>query len=115
MPNFNTSGQRQYSRVSSTPAKVFVGQRKEPRFEHCCKKIFDLFNLNPLGPGIGWQQTNDLEGKTVRTIWKCWIARLVAARQARPEQIPWISAYTYLEPATRSLAGWFFTHRDQPG
>jgi hypothetical protein len=50
----------------STPGKVFVGQRKEP-FYIAVGKIFDLFNLNPLGPEVGGNN-NDLEGKNVSTI-----------------------------------------------
>ena len=47
-------------------ARVFVGQRKEP-FYIAVGKIFDLFNLNPLGPEIGGNK-NDLEGKNVSSI-----------------------------------------------
>ena len=50
----------------STPGRVFVGQRKEP-FYIAVGKIFDLFNLNPLGPEVGGNN-NDLEGKNVSTI-----------------------------------------------
>ena len=50
----------------STPGKIFVGQRKEP-FYIAVGKIFDLFNLNPLGPEVGGNN-NDLEGKNVSTI-----------------------------------------------
>ena len=50
----------------TTPAKVFVGQRKEP-FYIAVGKIFDLFNLNPLGPETGGNN-NDLEAKNVSTI-----------------------------------------------
>ena len=46
--------------------RVFVGQRKEPFFI-AVGKIFDLFNLNPLGPEVSGNQ-NDLEGKNVSTI-----------------------------------------------
>ena len=46
--------------------RVFVGQRKEP-FYIAVGKIFDLFNLNPLGPEIGGNK-NDLEGKNVSSI-----------------------------------------------
>lgn len=45
--------------------RVFVGQRKEP-FYIAVGKIFDLFNLNPLGAETG--QKNDLEGKNVSSI-----------------------------------------------
>lgn len=50
----------------TTPAKIFVGQRKEP-FYIAVGKIFDLFNLNPLGPEVGGNN-NDLEAKNVSTI-----------------------------------------------
>ena len=50
----------------STPGKVFVGQRKEP-FYIAVGKIFDLFNLNPLGAEVGGNN-NDLEGKNVTTL-----------------------------------------------
>ena len=46
--------------------RVFVGQRKEP-FYIAVGKIFDLFNLNPLGPEDGGNK-NDLEGKNVSSI-----------------------------------------------
>jgi hypothetical protein len=46
--------------------RVFVGQRKEP-FYIAVGKIFDLFNLNPLGPEVGGNK-NDLEGKNVSSI-----------------------------------------------
>jgi len=49
-----------------TPGRVFVGQRKEP-FYIAVGKVFDLFNLNPLGPEVGGNN-NDLEGKNVSTI-----------------------------------------------
>ena len=50
----------------ATPGKVFVGQRKEP-FYIAVGKIFDLINLNPLGPEVGGNN-NDLEGKSVSTL-----------------------------------------------
>lgn len=50
----------------STPGRVFVGQRKEP-FYIAVGKVFDLINLNPLGPEVGGNN-NDLEGKNVSTI-----------------------------------------------
>lgn len=50
----------------STPGRVFVGQRKEP-FYIAVGKIFDLFNMNPLGPETGGNN-NDLEGKNVSTL-----------------------------------------------
>jgi hypothetical protein len=46
--------------------RVFVGQRKEPFFI-AVGKIFDLFNLNPLGPEVSGNK-NDLEGKNVSSI-----------------------------------------------
>lgn len=50
----------------ATPARVFVGQRKES-FYIAVGKTFDLFNLNPLGPESGGNN-NDLEAKNVSTI-----------------------------------------------
>ena len=50
----------------ATPGKVFVGQRKEP-FYIAVGKIFDLFNLNPLGAEEGGNN-NDLEGKNISTL-----------------------------------------------
>ncbi|MET0506529.1 MAG: DUF4331 domain-containing protein [Luteibacter sp.] len=50
----------------TTPGRVFVGQRKEP-FYIAVGKIFDLFNLDPLGPQSGGNN-NDLEGKNVSTL-----------------------------------------------
>jgi hypothetical protein len=46
--------------------KLFVGQRKEP-FYIAVGKIFDLVNLNPLGPETGGN-ANNLEGKNVSSI-----------------------------------------------
>ncbi len=46
--------------------RVFVGQRKEPFFI-AVGKIFDLFNLNPLGAETSGNK-NDLEGKNISTI-----------------------------------------------
>ncbi len=46
--------------------RVFVGQRKEP-FYIAVGKIFDLINLNPLGPEVGGN-ANNLEGKNVSTL-----------------------------------------------
>jgi len=48
------------------PGRVFVGQRKEG-FYIAVGKVFDLFNLDPLGPEVGGNN-NDLEGKNVSTI-----------------------------------------------
>jgi hypothetical protein len=50
----------------STPGRVFVGQRKEP-FYIAVGRIFDLFNMNPLGSESGGNN-NDLEGKNVSTL-----------------------------------------------
>jgi len=50
----------------AVPGRVFVGQRKEP-FYIAIGKIFDLFNLNPLGPENAGNN-NDLEGKNVSTL-----------------------------------------------
>ena len=46
--------------------RVFVGQRKEP-FYIAVGKIFDLVNLNPLGPETNGNK-NDLENKNISTI-----------------------------------------------
>ncbi|MCY7308156.1 MAG: DUF4331 domain-containing protein [Rhodoferax sp.] len=46
--------------------RMFVGQRKEP-FYIAVGKIFDLFNLNPLGAEVGGN-LNDLEKKNISTI-----------------------------------------------
>ena len=50
----------------TTQGRVFVGQRKEP-FYLALGKIFDLLNLDPLGPESGGNN-NDLEGKNVSTL-----------------------------------------------
>jgi hypothetical protein len=50
----------------ATQGRVFVGQRKEP-FYIAVGRIFDLFNMNPLGPESGGNN-NDLEAKNVSTI-----------------------------------------------
>ncbi len=46
--------------------RVFVGQRKEP-FYIAVGRIFDLFNLDPLGAEAGGN-TNDLENKNISSI-----------------------------------------------
>ena len=46
--------------------RVFVGQRKEP-FYIAVGKIFDLFNMNPLGPEVNGNK-NDLENKNISSI-----------------------------------------------
>lgn len=77
----------------ATPAKVFVGQRKEPFFI-AVGKIFDLFNLNPLGAEAGGNN-NDLEAKNVSTLaMEVPIACLVAGAVGVPGTDPVISAYT---------------------
>ena len=77
----------------STPGKVFVGQRKEP-FYIAVGKIFDLFNLNPLGPESGGNN-NDLEGKNVSTLaMEVPIACLTMGTPGAPGTDPVISAYT---------------------
>lgn len=50
----------------AVPGRVFVGQRKEP-FYIAVGKIFDLFNLNPLGAESAGNN-NDLEAKNVSTL-----------------------------------------------
>lgn len=50
----------------SAPGRVFVGQRKES-FYIAVGKIFDLFNLDPLGPEVNGNN-NDLEAKNISTI-----------------------------------------------
>ncbi len=50
----------------AVPGRVFVGQRKEP-FYIAVGKVFDLFNLNPLGPENAGNN-NDLEGKNISTL-----------------------------------------------
>ncbi len=50
----------------AAPGRVFVGQRKEP-FYIAVGKIFDLFNLNPLGAEVSGNK-NDLEGKNISSI-----------------------------------------------
>jgi hypothetical protein len=45
--------------------RVFVGQRKEP-FYIAVGEVFDLFNLDPLGPESG--NSNPLEGKNITSI-----------------------------------------------
>ena len=50
----------------AVPGRVFVGQRKEP-FYIAVGKIFDLFNLNPLGAESAGNN-NDLEGKNISTL-----------------------------------------------
>ncbi len=67
--------------------KVFVGQRKEP-FYIAVGKIFDLFNLNPLGSEVNGNK-NDLEGKNVSSI-----ALEVPISCLTPGGEPVIGAYT---------------------
>ncbi len=56
-------------RVAPSQGKLFVGQRKEPFFI-AVGKIFDLVNLNPVGPETdpASGNRNDLEGKNVSTL-----------------------------------------------
>jgi hypothetical protein len=67
--------------------KVFVGQRKEP-FYIAVGKIFDLFNLNPLGAETGGNK-NDLENKNVNSI-----AMEVPIACLKTADDPVIGAYT---------------------
>ena len=67
--------------------RVFVGQRKEP-FYIAVGRIFDLFNLNPLGPEVGGNK-NDLAGKNISSI-----ALEVPIACLRTDGDPVISAYT---------------------
>lgn len=70
-----------------TNGRVFVGQRKEP-FYIAVGKIFDLINLNPLGPEVNGN-ANNLEGKSVSSIaMELPISCLVAGSE------PVIGAYT---------------------
>ena len=50
----------------TTPGRIFVGQRKDP-FKIPVGRIFDLINLNPLGPAAGGN-TDDLNNKNVTAI-----------------------------------------------
>ena len=77
--------------------RLFVGQRKEP-FYIAVGKIFDLFNLNPLGPEISGNK-NDLEHKNISSI----IIEVPIACVTHPGQ-PVIGAYTTASvPSTRTL------------
>ena len=77
----------------ATPGRVFVGQRKEP-FYIAVGKIFDLFNLNPLGPETGGNN-NDLEAKNVSTLaMEVPTACLVAGPVGASSTDPVIGAYT---------------------
>ena len=67
--------------------RVFVGQRKEP-FYIAVGKIFDLFNLNPLGPEANGNK-NDLEAKNISSI-----ALEVPISCLRTAGDPVIGAYT---------------------
>ena len=67
--------------------RVFVGQRKEP-FYIAVGKIFDLFNLNPLGAEVSGNK-NDLENKNVSSI-----AMEVPISCLRTADEPVIGAYT---------------------
>ena len=48
------------------PGRLFAGQRQEP-FYIAVGKIFDLVNLNPLGPEVNGNK-NDLEQKNISTL-----------------------------------------------
>jgi hypothetical protein len=58
---------------------VFVGQRKEP-FYIAVGKIFDLFNLNPLGAESAATRTTSKTRTSARSRSKLPIACLTAAR-----------------------------------
>lgn len=76
--------------------RVFVGQRKEP-FYIAVGKIFDLLNLNPLGPVTA--NKNDLENKNISSL----IVEVPIACVAKPGQ-PVIGGYTTASiPSERSL------------
>jgi hypothetical protein len=49
---------------------VFVGQRKEP-FYIAVGKIFDLVNLNPLGPEVRQQERPREQERQHDRAWKC--------------------------------------------
>ncbi|MDP9010550.1 MAG: DUF4331 domain-containing protein [Pseudomonadota bacterium] len=77
--------------------RLFVGQRKEP-FYIAVGKIFDLFNLNPLGPEINGNK-NDLENKNISSI----ILEVPIACVTHAGQ-PVIGAYTTASvPSERTL------------
>ncbi|RJG05496.1 DUF4331 domain-containing protein [Noviherbaspirillum cavernae] len=69
--------------------RVFVGQRKES-FSIAVGKIFDLFNLNPLGPEVGGNK-NDLEGKNISSI-AMELPIACVATQAEPVIGAWTTA-----------------------
>ncbi|MEO8859049.1 MAG: DUF4331 domain-containing protein [Burkholderiaceae bacterium] len=71
----------------ATPGRVFVGQRKDP-FYIAVGKIFDLFNMNPLGAEVGGNN-NDLEAKNVSTL---ALEVPISCLTAGPETV--IGAYT---------------------
>ena len=77
--------------------RVFVGQRKEP-FYIAVGKIFDLFNLNPLGPQVNGNK-NDLEYKNISSL----ILEVPITCVTHPGQ-PIIGAYTTASvPRDRTL------------
>jgi hypothetical protein len=77
----------------ATPARVFVGQRKEP-FYIAVGKIFDLFNLNPLGAETGGNN-NDLESKNISTLaMEVPVACLVSGAVGASTTDPVIGGYT---------------------
>lgn len=69
IPEYEAYAARHIQRVAidgcPAPGRVFVGQRREG-FKIAVGEIFDLINLNPLGPRDG--EPNDLENKNVTTI-----------------------------------------------
>jgi hypothetical protein len=77
--------------------RVFVGQRKEP-FYIAVGKIFDLFNLNPLGPTVSGNK-NDLEQKNISSL-----VIEVPIACLTPWGDPVIGAYTTASvPANRAI------------
>lgn len=69
IPDYEAYAGRHIQRVGidgcAAPGRVFVGQRREG-FKIAVGEIFDLINLNPLGPIDG--EPNDLDFKNVTTI-----------------------------------------------
>ena len=86
--------------------RMFVGQRKEP-FYIAVGKIFDLFNMNPLGPEVGGNN-NDLELKNISTI----ALELPISCVATPTA-PIIGAYT--TASTRAPGATQWTQRSRLG
>ena len=69
IPNYEAYAKRHIQRIGidgcASEGRVFVGQRREG-FKIAVGEIFDLVNLNPLGPVDG--EPNDLENKNITTI-----------------------------------------------